>query len=173
MQLLTSIINNLVIDVRLIIHSVLLTSRQKRAFAIIDLPYDKANITCDTNIEPAAVNTLGLMAFRSSRYSTPGRWVTNRLSRHTIWRKCKFYTKRSSGSQCVKGHRSRLNSFVCITRICLSLYYRTTCINMTKGKSQVFPPRHNASQKIKTTVLRYLTMYFISFEQNWLNAVPL
>ena len=72
MQLLTSIINNNpVIIVRIIIHSVLLTSRQKRAFAIIDLPYDRANITCDTNIEPAAVNTLGLMAFRSSRYSTP------------------------------------------------------------------------------------------------------
>jgi len=66
-----SIVNNLVIIVRLIIHFVLLTSRQKSAVANNDLPYDKANVTCDTNIETAAVNTLGLMAFRSSRYSTP------------------------------------------------------------------------------------------------------
>jgi len=66
-----SIVNNLVIIVRLIIHSVLLTNRQKSVVANNDLPYDKANVTCDTNIETAAVNTLGLMAFRSSRYSTP------------------------------------------------------------------------------------------------------
>lgn len=66
-----SIGSNLVIIVRLIIHSALLRNRQKRSLTIVDLLYDKANVTCDTNIEPAAVNTLGLMAFRSSRYSTP------------------------------------------------------------------------------------------------------
>lgn len=164
-----SIVNNPVIIVRLIILSEFLTSRQKSATAIIDLSYDKANVTCDINIEPVAVNTLGLMAFRSSRYSTPvgGLQIGCRVTPYGV--NANFILKEAPGSQCVKGHRSRLNSFVCITRICFSLYYRTTCINMTKGKSQVFPSRHITCRKkkagIKTTVLRYLTMYSVSFEQ--------
>jgi len=57
---------------RLITCRALLTSQtSKGAVSIVDLLYNGANVTCDTNIEPAAVNTLGLMAFRSSRYSTP------------------------------------------------------------------------------------------------------
>jgi hypothetical protein len=131
---------------RLITCRALLTRQTSEgAASIVDLLYDGANVTCDTNIEPAAVNTLGLMAFRSSRYSTPLGSVTNRLSRHAIWRKCKFYTKRSPSSQCVKGHRSRLNSFVCITRIDLALYYHTACINITKGKSSFF---HRAKRRV-------------------------
>lgn len=142
-----------------------MTNRQKLALTIVNLLYDKANVTCDTNIEPAAVNTLGLMAFRSSRYSTPvgGLQIGCRVTPYGV--NANFILKEARAVNALKGI-GRGSIVLFASRICLSLYYHTTYINMTKDKSHVFSSRDtmpsHKKKGIKTFVLRHLMRYLVN-----------